>query len=88
MLTYRTFRNSDPPALAALWRSRAGQPGLVQPVSPDLLEQLVFSRLYFDYGGLAWRTKTAGLSGSRTPGLAQTPTEAGFRRRPALSAWF
>jgi len=52
MLTYRTFRNSDPPALATLWRSRAGQPGLTQPVSPDLLEQLVFAKLYFDYGGL------------------------------------
>ncbi len=56
MLTYRTFRNTDPPALAALWQSRAGQPGLFQPVSCDLLEQLVFAKLYFDYGGLllAW----------------------------------
>jgi GNAT superfamily N-acetyltransferase len=56
MLTYRTFRNTDPPALAALWRSRAGQPGLFQPVSPELLEQMVFAKLYFDYGGLvlAW----------------------------------
>ena len=52
MLTYRTFRNFDPPALAALWRSRAGQPGFVQPVSPDLFEQLVFAKLYFDYDGL------------------------------------
>ena len=52
MLTYRTFRNTDPPLLADLWQSRAGQPGLVQPVSPDLLEQLVFAKLYFDYGGL------------------------------------
>ena len=56
MLTYRTFRNSDPPVLASLWRSRAGQTGLLQPVSPDLLEQLVFGRLYFDCDGLflAW----------------------------------
>jgi GNAT superfamily N-acetyltransferase len=56
MLTYRTFRNSDPPAMTALWRSRAGQPGLLQPVSPDLLEQSVFAKLYFDYSGLvlAW----------------------------------
>jgi ribosomal protein S18 acetylase RimI-like enzyme len=52
MLTYRAFRNADPPLLAELWRSRAGQPGLVQPVSPDLLEQLVFAKLYFDYDGL------------------------------------
>lgn len=56
MLTYRTFRNSDPPTLTSLWRSRAGQPGLLQPVSPDLFEQLLFAKLYFDYGGLflAW----------------------------------
>ncbi len=52
MLTYRSFRNFDPPALTALWRSRAGQPGFVQPVSHDLFEQLVFAKLYFDYGGL------------------------------------
>jgi len=52
MLTYRSFRNIDPPAIAALWRSRAGQPGLYQPVSPDLLEQLVFAKRYFDYAGL------------------------------------
>jgi GNAT superfamily N-acetyltransferase len=52
MLTYRTFRNTDPPIITALWRSRADQPNLVQPISPDLLEQLVFAKLYFDYAGL------------------------------------
>ncbi len=52
MLTYRTFRNTDPPALAAIWQSRAGQPGLAQPVSMELLEELVYAKLYFDYAGL------------------------------------
>jgi GNAT superfamily N-acetyltransferase len=52
MLTYRSFRNTDPPILTALWRSRAGQAGFLQPVSPDLLEQLIFAKLYFDYAGL------------------------------------
>ena len=52
MLTYRSFRNADPPILTALWRSRAGQPGLMNLVSPDLLEQLVFAKPYFDYAGL------------------------------------
>ena len=52
MLTYRSFRNTDPPILMALWRSRAGQPGLMDPVSLDLLEQLVFAKLYFEYAGL------------------------------------
>ena len=51
MLTYRPFRNADPPVLAEIWRSRR-QAGLAQPVSPDLLEQYVFAKLYFDYNGL------------------------------------
>ena len=52
MLTYRTFRNTDPPLLADLWRSVAAHRAFAQPVSPDLLEQLVFAKLYFDRGGL------------------------------------
>jgi len=56
MIEFRTFRNSDPPVLAAIWNSRVGQRGLKQPISPDLLEQIVFAKLYFDYDGLfvAW----------------------------------
>jgi GNAT superfamily N-acetyltransferase len=52
MLTYRTFRNTDPLILTSLWRGRAEQLGLMQPVSPDLFEQLVFAKTYFDYAGL------------------------------------
>jgi GNAT superfamily N-acetyltransferase len=52
MLRFRTFHNTDPPALIDIWRSRSGQPGLLQPVSADLFEQLVFAKLYFDYAGL------------------------------------
>jgi GNAT superfamily N-acetyltransferase len=52
MLTFRTFRNTDPPALATLWGSRAGLPGFAQPVTPCVLEQHILSKLYFDYGGL------------------------------------
>jgi ribosomal protein S18 acetylase RimI-like enzyme len=52
MLTFRPFRNTDPPLLAEIWRSRAGQPGLIQPISTDLLEQFIFAKLYFEYAGL------------------------------------
>jgi GNAT superfamily N-acetyltransferase len=52
MLRFRTFCNTDPPAVTAIWRSRSGQPGFGQPVSVDLFEQLVFGKLYFDYSGL------------------------------------
>jgi GNAT superfamily N-acetyltransferase len=51
-LTFRTFRNTDPPVLAELWQSRMGQPGLTQPASVDLLDQLVFAKLYFEAAGL------------------------------------
>jgi GNAT superfamily N-acetyltransferase len=52
MINFRSFRNSDPPLLVALWRSRAGQPGMLPAVSPDLFEQLVFAKQYFDCAGL------------------------------------
>ena len=52
MLTYRTFRNTDPPLVTSLWRSRVGQRGLMESVSPDLFEQLVFAKPYFDRNGL------------------------------------
>ncbi len=52
MLTYRSFRNTDPPVLAAIWRSRVGQRGLREPISPEIFEQLIFAKLYFDYEGL------------------------------------
>ncbi len=42
--------------MAAIWQGQGAQPGLRQPASVDLLEQLVFAKLYFDYPGLilAW----------------------------------
>ena len=52
MYHFRPFRNSDPPRLAEIWRDQPPQRGLMQPVSPGLLEQLVFSKPYFDPEGL------------------------------------
>jgi ribosomal protein S18 acetylase RimI-like enzyme len=49
---FRPFRNSDPPHLAEIWREQPPQRGLMQPVSAGLLEQLVFSKPYFDPEGL------------------------------------
>jgi ribosomal protein S18 acetylase RimI-like enzyme len=49
---FRTFRNSDPPQLAEIWRDQPPQRGLIQPVSPTLLDQFVFSKPYFDPAGL------------------------------------
>ena len=56
MITYRSFQNTDSPAIVAVWRSNAGRRGVLQPVSADLFEQWVFGKLYFDRQGLilAW----------------------------------
>jgi GNAT superfamily N-acetyltransferase len=77
MLTYRTFRNTDPPVLTAIWRSRIGQRGLIEHVSPDLFEQIVFAKPYFDYEGLI-----VARDDGRPVGFAHAafgPNEAGDR---------
>lgn len=52
MIHYRTFRNVDPPGLAAIWRARNAERGLMQPMSGELFEQLVLSKPYFEGAGL------------------------------------
>lgn len=52
MISFRSFRNIDPPSILAIWRSRAEQLGIISQVTADLFEQLVFAKIYFDYAGL------------------------------------
>jgi ribosomal protein S18 acetylase RimI-like enzyme len=49
---FRPFRNTDPPRLAEIWRDQPPQRGMAQPVTANILEQLVFSKPYFDPAGL------------------------------------
>ncbi|MGD9128826.1 MAG: GNAT family N-acetyltransferase, partial [Planctomycetia bacterium] len=73
MVEYREFRNADPPALVEIWQNSGRQPGLFQPVTTSLFEELIFSRLYFEREGIriAW-------DGNRPLGFAHAgfgPTE-------------
>lgn len=52
MYEFRSFRNTDPPRIAEIWRDQPPQRGLSQPVTPGILEQFVFSKPYFDPSGL------------------------------------
>lgn len=52
MIRYRAFRNTDPPALAEVWRSQPAEHGRLQPMSAALFEQFVLSKPYFDNAGL------------------------------------
>ena len=52
MITFRPFRNSDPPQLAEIWRSQPPSRGLVQPMSAALFERQVLNASMFDREGL------------------------------------
>lgn len=51
MTRYRAFRNSDPPAIAEIWRSQKPVRSLAQSVTPALLDRVVFAKPYFDREG-------------------------------------
>ena len=75
MIRYRAFRNSDPPLLAEVWRSRAGPRGIMQPMSAALLEQLVLSKPYFDRQGLIVALDDKRLVGFVHAGFGPTEDE-------------
>ncbi|HIF34122.1 MAG: GNAT family N-acetyltransferase [Pirellulaceae bacterium] len=52
MIHFRSFRNTDPPALCEIWRSQPPRRGLVSSLSPMLLDRYVLSKPYFDREGL------------------------------------
>jgi GNAT superfamily N-acetyltransferase len=52
LIQYRPFRNNDAPLLAEIWRSQAGQRGLMQPMSPAIFEDRVLNKAIFDRLGL------------------------------------
>lgn len=57
MYQLRSFRNTDPPHLAEIWRSQPPQRGVLQPISAPILEFAVFSKAHFDREGLIIATK-------------------------------
>jgi GNAT superfamily N-acetyltransferase len=65
LIRYRAFQNWDPPALAEIWRSQPPLRGRMQPVTPSMLEDLVFSKPYFDRHGLI-----LAVDGARPVGFA------------------
>lgn len=75
MYRLRAFRNTDPPHLAAIWRSQPPQRGVLQPISAPLLEYGVFSKMHFDREGLIVATEGGQPCGFVHAGFG--PTEDG-----------
>lgn len=51
-ITYRTFRNADPPAILRLWNQCELGRGAARPQSTDLFETINYAQPYFDPSGL------------------------------------
>jgi ribosomal protein S18 acetylase RimI-like enzyme len=52
LISFRSFLNTDPPLLVEVWRRQKRFRGLADRVSGATLEELVFSKPYFDPAGL------------------------------------
>jgi GNAT superfamily N-acetyltransferase len=52
LIRYRCFENRDPPALAEIWRSQRPIRGRIQAVTPQLIEEHVLAKPWFDRKGL------------------------------------
>ena len=81
MIRYRPFRNTDPRALAEIWRSQPRQRGLVSSMTPALLERMVFSKPYFDRLGLIIAENADGPVGFAHAGFGPDPTRQSLSTR-------
>jgi GNAT superfamily N-acetyltransferase len=52
LICYRPFENRDPPGLAEIWRTQRPIRGRIQAVTPQLIEEHVLAKPWFDRRGL------------------------------------
>jgi GNAT superfamily N-acetyltransferase len=52
LIRYRPFENRDPPGLAEIWRTQRPIRGRIQAVTPQLIEEHVLAKPWFDRHGL------------------------------------
>ena len=75
MITFRPFRNSDPPQIAEIWRSQSASRGLVQSMSVAILEQQVLNAPMFEREGLIVASESDRLLGFVHAGFGPTTDE-------------
>jgi GNAT superfamily N-acetyltransferase len=52
LIRYRPFENRDPPGLAEIWRTQRPIRGRIQSVTPQVIEEHVLAKPWFDRNGL------------------------------------
>lgn len=82
MTGYRAFRNDDPPRLCAVWNRQPSAQGRVSELTPLMLENCVFAKLYFDRQGLILAESGGDVVGFAHAGFgpSSTGTEIDPRR--------
>ncbi|MDA7899015.1 GNAT family N-acetyltransferase [Pirellulales bacterium] len=78
MITYRCFRNDDPPRLAEVWRTADLGSLAMQPMTTAELEAGVFSKPYFDRRGLIVATENDQIVGFAHAGFGPTADQKGI----------
>ncbi len=72
VIRYRSFLNTDIPQLADIWRSHPPMRGLLQGVTPTLLERYVYAKPYFNQLGLIVATEEDRCIGFAHAGFGPT----------------
>jgi ribosomal protein S18 acetylase RimI-like enzyme len=78
VVTYRRFRNTDPPALADVWNQALTGRGVVRLRHSSPLENYVFNKQYFDPGGLIIAEEAGLLVGFVHAGFGPNATRTGI----------
>lgn len=78
MIIYRSFRNTDPPALVRVWNEAFAGRGTVTLRNTSTLEYFLLSKSYFDPAGLIIAEADGTLVGWALSGFASDPQRAGL----------
>jgi ribosomal protein S18 acetylase RimI-like enzyme len=80
VVQYRSFRNTDPPALAEIWNEACTGRGAVRLRHSSPLEQHVFAKPYFDPRGLVIAEEAGAQVGFVHAGFGPNGDETGLSR--------
>lgn len=78
MVSFRKFRNTDPPALVRIWNEAFTNRGAVPLPGCPALERCVFAKLYFDPAGLIVAEDQGEVIGFGHAGFCCRPDETGI----------
>lgn len=78
MIRYRTFLNTDAPALVRLWNRQSGRRPLTLPLTLTLLEECVFGKPFFDRRGFLVAEVDGGVAGFAHAGLGVSADGSGL----------